>query len=417
MVVSACTGDDAADPVPTTAATSALATRAGALADVAVATAAAGPARIQGTTAAPGGEPSGEVAGTVSTEPSEGTLTFALPFEGAAHPIELRWTADAVYVDRIEVPELVEGQPTPFLRLPGEAEWAGSVRPYGNVMMGIFDPGIVLAFAGTPAASRVEVGSEEVAGVDTRHLAVTGMSPSGLFGAPWTQFDLWIDGEDRLRRVRAEGEALVVDYELVELGVDLAVEPIPDAELGQFHGAAPEEPPAPAGSLIEVASGESEGIRWTLFRGPSTIDGDCWRLETSEPFSQAYPTLPDGTICPQPITADDPTEFQIQFPIDGDGTSTVDAIVAVLPPGMDLTSATIGFIGGATEPVAIDQERGLVVWVGRGTRTPGYMQLVTTTDQTFGCGAGHVTAVADLEVEDPVQIETLRLAPWLCLED
>jgi hypothetical protein len=237
-------GGDATDDVDGDASVSVLET-------IRRATVDAGGTRVEGTVENPAG--SGAVTARVAADGLTGEVEVGVPVGvPAASFVGWRWRDGTLWS------ELAPGVPTdeperPWRQGTFDPESALPLAPYAPLVL--LD--LLLAHEAEPVAV-VEPGDVDDGAADRRRLEVQLPGSMVLF-TRYSQAELWVDGDDRLVRVRMEGRRSSANVEVVEWGVEVgAVDaPSPD-EVG-----GPAGPPAmPDGDGAGVPAGEDVGVRW-----------------------------------------------------------------------------------------------------------------------------------------------------------
>jgi hypothetical protein len=286
-----------------------------------------------------------------------------------------------------------------------------SFKPWREATLGSVIDGVPSAFS--PLAllewierNNVELesdGTERIGDVDTTRLTTTRETLVGV----WTgsTVDLWVDGDQRVVRVRVAGDGGGTQYDVTDFGTEVEIEaPAP----GDISTETEQPVVEPSGPFEEVASGTSEGVTWTLLRAPGTYDTTCWRWQATPPLPQVGLPNPDAFRCVKvPDSASDVSD-EILFPVIGNGQGSYDALVALVPE--NTTAATMGFIGGTTQDVPVGAP---FVWVGPPQPLKGYLGLTLDDGTRVDCGAGAITTPDDLTNDAFTGFATT--AAWACL--
>jgi hypothetical protein len=240
----------------------------------------------------------------------EGTFRGAIDFAGGRSRMTVsggderdRSSSETIHVDGwtyVRVPANGPG------RLPVAQDKAWTRLRFGSPMValggvgGIGDASALLEFLQRRDAEVEDRGTEEVRGAPTRRFSVTAGPPAapaqlvalGEFdnSVPAMTYDLWIDAEDRLRRVRIEapdearprGEENrgVYELELFEFGAPVTID-LPPFDQVRTDDVVPQPEAWEA-----VAKGRAGDGRWTVLRAPYE-QGQCVAVET-EPVSELY---------------------------------------------------------------------------------------------------------------------------------
>jgi hypothetical protein len=224
-----------------------------------------------------------------------GTTSFGSPVpEGAVDeplpPLRLELEGRRVGGEDFQRSWAAGEEPGPWSRLPAPDaadEEDGDDGLLGGGFPG--DPAALLGRVRDAARSFTEVGTEEVRGdAVTRYRAeVDREDVDGGLGL-WpgedqsVSIDVWVDGEDRLRRLAAGGLTL----ELWDFGVPVEVA-VPDdvRPVEEIDQDMPDLFAEVTGEWSEQAAGTTAGTDWTVFAAPATIRGvptTCRTLETAE---------------------------------------------------------------------------------------------------------------------------------------
>lgn len=378
------------------------------LAAVQRATEAEGTAKVEGTKARDGRE--GSFEGAYSADPRQAVVTLPvfLP-DGSVDERELRVVDGAMYAQRVVASEEVLADPALpvadriFLRRSAEAAWlrrpASALTVAGPAVAGPF------VLLDTLASASVDLGEPRRDGELMRYEptapALSALQIGGI--------SLWIDGEQRLRRVRLESSASTYDYEVTEYGVEVDVVAPPEddvTETGTSTGTAV----APAGNWERVSNGVQAGVTWELERAPATNGGACWRFSST-------PRLVDVDVAcaSAPGQPEAPPEFAVEFPFTTGGTGSADVVVAVAT--VDVADARFAFVDGTTAPAvtsAFSNGTGALVWIGP-TEPPVVAAALTTADGTeLSCGPGSVATAADAQGLTAEELAEQRTYPWAC---
>jgi hypothetical protein len=165
-------------------------------------------------------------------------------------------------------------------------------------------------------------------------------------------------------------------------------------------------PPDAAGSYASVASGNANGVAWTLLRAPGTRGTDCWKWQATPPV-KVLDAKADGSRCylkPQPgDTADDATVFAIRSVPGG----RYSALAVQLPK--DATSATLGLAGGMREQLKPSGR--YLVRVGPSSPLPAYLAVTFADGTKIECGAGNVLSLDDLPSTSDADVQH---GDWAC---
>ncbi len=222
---------------------------------------------------------------------------------------------------------------------------------------------------------------------------------------PGATVDLWIDGRNRVTDVRVRTSGGSLQYAVSDFGTAAHVTAPPASDIST----ADERPVVePSGPFTTVRSGVSGRVHWSLRRAPGTQGTVCWRWDATPPLAQSH--LGAGAarcLEPAPTHPVDPSDA-VQFAVVGNGTSSYDALVALLPP--KVKQLTLGFVGGATRALPVQSP---LVWIGPTLPTKAYLGVTLEHGTLLGCGAGAITDVGDLH--DPQLTTGVATAAWACL--
>jgi hypothetical protein len=389
LVLAGCS-DDATDEADGDASVSVLET-------IRRATVDAGGTRVEGTVEHAAG--SGAVTGRVAADGLTGEIEVGVPVGvPAASFTGWRWRDGTLWSEL--APEAVTEEPErPWRQGTFDPESALWLAPYAPLVL--LD--VLLAHEAEPVAV-VEPGDAADGTADRRRLEVQ-LPGSVILFTRYSQAELWVDGDDRLVRVRMEGRRSFADVEVVEWGVEVdAVDaPSPD-EVG-----GPAGPPAmPDGDWGEVAAGDDAGVRWTLERAPGTRGTTCWRL-VADPAVPTRSTGEEGEWCQRPATDDDLPEDRVQFVVDAVDPQ-IDVLFAVVPAG---SQVTITDVSGTGQPVAVGDD-GLVTWFADTDEHAVLVEVVLPGGDEVVCGPDIISELEDLEFVEPGR--DLLTEPWFCQE-
>jgi hypothetical protein len=332
--------------------------------------------------------------------------TVTVPGEQPA-PVEIRWAKAFAYFDRVPVSPATQasaGILALFTRPAADKPWS-KVTTQTVVTFGLlraFDPPTLLA--GIETSESKKLGQEKINGQDTTHYRTT--KPSALMGW-WTAatVDVWLDHQNRLVRTTISSPSGGLTYDVSNYGTKVNVQPPAASEIAITSSANTVQL---AGPYSVAASGTTNGVAWRLMRANATDGKVCWRWDATPPIKQVVQDRADGARCVTPAGPGSDPEDTVQFVIDADGTGSYDALGVVLPAGVK--SATLGFVGGKTQPVATTSP---LVWVGPASPTPGYLGVVLADGTKLDCGAGSIGSVTDLR--DDTATAHAASAPWSCL--
>ena len=173
----------------------------------------------------------------------------------------------------------------------------------------------------------------------------------------------------------------------------------------------PNGEPERNGDYEEVASGESDGLAWTLSKAPAAGGGLCWKLETDPELE----LVRASEHCDVPLPDDQPLAIRVDFPYASDIRDDHDIVVGVVPGGK-IESAEFGFSDGATaEPTYIDEDSGVFVWAGPSRPVAAAIDLVADGNR-IACGPADITSALELFEAPEAQLLDVRQFPWTCLE-
>jgi hypothetical protein len=222
----------------------------------------------------------------------------------------------------------------------------------GNSLLGGpgFDPTSFLGRLEEEAASVTVVGTDEVRGdATTRYRAEIDADVLELGGEEGeTTADVWIDGEDRLRRIEAEG----MELELWDFGVPVDATAPTDVSAAADVAFAGDGLPEVTGDWEAAATGTTGGAAWTVFAAPGEMLGSATTCRTLEL---------DGS------PAEDPgTDAWADFPYPMHGTA-----LATCGNGL-AAMATSGFVPEPTLQV-LSTPAGLAAGVSGGPALVGFV--------------------------------------------
>lgn len=282
---------------------------------------------------------------------------------------------------------------------------------FGNVLQ---DPSVILERLRDEARSFTEAGPDEVRGdATTRWRAEVDREAVDSGEGLWTDedgdvvsVDVWIDDQDRLRRIEAGGLTL----ELWDFGVDVDVEVPADVlempggpDTGAALDAMEEVLPQVEGEWTAQATGSTADTDWTVFSAPGSMDGEATTCRTFElagdgPVGEVPPMVEDlpvamhgatfatcgnGTVATTRGRFEAEPDVQILVPMADPPPALVAFVVA---PGRAAGGIRLVRDGADAVELAVDAS-GVAVWDGTGS--PG----VTAVE----LDGGSVTcAIADL---------------------
>jgi hypothetical protein len=379
------------------------------LATVTQSMAEAGSGRIEGTVDAPEGVEPGTVEGEWEGSLEEGSMEVRAEFprRGESLPVTLRVVDGTFYFER--APVALPRNDSLFVFSRDE-----SFKPWRAASLGAVLDGVPSAFSPLALLEWIErnnveleaKGTEQIGDVDATRLTTTREILVGV----WTgsTVDLWVDGEQRVVRVRVAGDGGGTQYDVTDFGAEVEIEAPAEDEVSTET----EQPVVePSGPFEEVASGTTEGVTWTLLRAPGTEGTSCWRWQATPPLPQVGLPNPDAFRCVK--APDMPEEVsdvsdEILFPVIGNGQGSYDALVALVPE--DTAAATMGFVGGTTQDVPVSKP---FVWIGPPQPLKGYLGLTLDDGTRVDCGAGAITTPDDLTNDAFTGFATT--AAWACL--
>ncbi len=247
-----------------------------------------------------------------------------------------------------------EGEEPPAWRadhLPEDADEdehdGGSEGDGGLLGQAIGDPTAFLDHLREEAATVVVVGEEEVRGdaatryraeIDAEALSLGGEGAPGDVAA----VDVWIDEQDRLRRVEAEG----MELELWDFGTPVDVSPPADvADDDDLDASLPGESlPTVTGDWVPELRGTAGAVTWTIWAAPAEIMETATTCRTLEV---------DGAEAGAGLPID---MEELPFPNHGGamatcGNGVIGAVTSgfVVAPAVQVLSASLG-LGWASDP-------------------------------------------------------------------
>ena len=334
-----------------------------------------------------------------------GSVVGSIPAAGRLVPLDARWRSGSMYLKRTAQPQDYGSQPIGQVLgvKAGDSVWTygSSTTSSANVLAAFSPPDVVRILAGGGVASAA-IGPTLTDGSNQR---VEVKSSRGLLfnwvGTKSAQ--LRVDKDDLVRYVEVrfgnERFTMAIEYSDVLPTVN-----VPPASELQTKSAAPVTPIGPYRTL---RTGQTAGLQWSVQRAPGRDGALCWRW-TSEPgVTVMKPTYRNDTRCfPSRDPDTDPVDL-VDFVLTATGSGENSAVVVYMPKS--ITKGKLGFIGGGTQEVAIDD--GLLVWVGPTATPPGFLALSSPEGEIL-CGIGAVGSVGDLGNEslygDPFG------TAWLC---
>ena len=112
------------------------------------------------------------------------------------------------------------------------------------------------------------------------------MPAASPLGADPSQIDLWVDSQQRLRRVHGVVGNRTIDYDVTDYGVAVDIAPPAGNEIAPPNTNPPPNPYTPVGPFTPVTSGAlPQGGTWTVLKAPSASEGSCYRIDFSTPLS------------------------------------------------------------------------------------------------------------------------------------
>lgn len=161
------------------------------------------------------------------------------------------------------------------------------------------------------------------------------------------------------------------------------------------------------GRFRPIATGNTNGIRWSLLRAPGAYESTCFRLDTRPSARSAQTNSPSGARCiPPSALPDEPADAVIASI--SPPRSRIQKLAMYLPRGS--SRASIGFAGGRIERLPV-REQTFVVWTGR--EIPLWLGF-RAQGATVDCAAGAILGRSDLR--DNRLIAISKGAPWACLD-
>jgi hypothetical protein len=335
-----------------------------------------------------------------------GIVSGHLPGSATPAPLEVRWVGGQIYAHRTASADDYGQSPVGQLTAvrPDTAVWANI--PADQAGARVFAPMspadllLALSASGTEKVS----GGPAVGGVATRKVTVTDHIGLLFNWVGAKRAEVLLDGQDRVRRA-----TVTFGKERVQLDVAYSkAAPTVTAPPKQDLLARTPPPPEPAGPFLTVRTGNDVGAAWTLQKAPGRDGGACWRWTSTPAMTVVKPNYQTDTRCVPPVAADADVTDQIDFVLWTDGSKVPQAaVVAAVPPG--ITQATLGFVGGRTEPAQVSN--GLLTWVGPSDAPLGYVGFQDGATK-IDCGIGAVSSPADLTNE--TLVGNPFGSAWLC---
>jgi hypothetical protein len=371
------------------------------LVDIREATAAAGGMRLEGTlTTADGDE--GDVAISVAHEPARGEVALGVSsgaLGGTAGHTELRWDGEDLWI-RLDDEGAV---------LEPERPWRTGLYTEQTALVTMpYDPLVLLdSLVAAPVDSvTADQADPDEGGQRRLDIRVVGI-PAAATG--YGEGALWVDDEDRVTRIRLAGRGRTLEVRVVERGIDVAVTPPGEDEIGTPGG-----PPAVAEGpwqLVREGRDDATGVTWALERAPGSRGTVCWRLVADPPLESALRTGPQGETCQEPFGPDDEPDDQALFLVDSSGATPYDALVLLVPAG---SQATVVDLAGTQQPLAVDED-GFAFWFAPRDAFAVAMVVVLPDGFEIECGPGLITEYSDLDLVPADQRESLLDEGWSCL--
>jgi hypothetical protein len=378
--------------------------------DVATATRAAGAGSASGTIRGTGATTAPLAARWVASkdgvQADDGDATFGY-VAGSKNlgNVELRWIGPVLYIGRTAQPPSgvkLGGFQRLLFRAPTDAEFAPWSMQYLGLIPSAFSPARLAAAMAAPAAKVASRPGPRIGGTSTTEYYT--LQPLFDVG-PWPQasVSLFADPKGRVLRVHITSPTGGTDYDVQRYTSQPAVEP-PDK--GQLVTPTTQPSPVAAGSYAAVASGNTNGITWTLLRAPGTRGTDCWKWQATPPVKVLDAGSGGGRcyLTPQPgDAADDATVFAVRSVPGG----RYSALAVQFPK--EAATATVGLAGGKLEQL---QPSGrYLVRVGPSSPLPAYLAVTFADGSKIECGAGNVLSVDDLRTTSDSDV---RLGDWAC---
>lgn len=246
------------------------------------------------------------------------------------------------------------------------------------------DPAELLDRLRDEARSFTEVGSDEVRGdAATRYRAEVDGDAVGealpILADGDVTLDVWVDDEDRLRRLETEG----VTLELWDFGVPVEVEEPTDVS-DELAPDLDSSLPRVEGDWAELSAGTTAGVGWSVFAAPGRVQGAETVCRTFEVEGAGLPgsdVLPVGDDSPLPMHGGALASCGSGFLSVSLGRFVPDPALQVLAPTVFDGPALTAFVvpprfadGGirlireGADPVELELDAGgVAVWDGSGS--------------------------------------------------
>jgi hypothetical protein len=366
----------------------------------------AGSGRIKGTTQRAKVATTGTVDGTWSGDlKGEGATKVVFISQKARRvPTELRWTDGVLYINRAVVPVEAAESVAIFTRVAKFKPWRKLTLQGGvvNVVAAAFSPLAVLQRLQSVKQAPTVHRGEQVGSVKATRLTSSAPLLIGIW--PAATVDVWVDGSNRVVRVRIANPDGGMQYDVTDYGTKVDVTAPPATEI---TGASELTKIQAIEAFRTAASGRNTGVTWALQRARGTQDTTCWRWQATPSLGQQLKQPAEGR-CLRPIDADAGPDDQVQFLVYGNGFGTYDALAVQLPSGVK--KLVLGFAGGKTQTIPVTNP---LVWVGPSSPLPAYLGVTMNDGTAVDCGAGAVTTKDDLTNTEFTQ--AAATAAWACL--
>jgi hypothetical protein len=300
----------------------------------------------------------------------------------------LRWIENTLYFSRTAATVPTTETVSLFTRPPDSKPWRKLLlsRQIISLLPSAFSPpALVTWLQGRKVKVTTHTGENVGAIKATRITTTTPLALGIWLGAT---VDIWVDKDARIVRVRITAPDGGLQYDVHDYGAKVTVAAPPDDQIASTSELKKIKANGP---FTTVKSGTTGGVTWNLQRAPGTQNTVCWRFQATPPLHLAPEVKPDEQCqVPPPAQSDDSSDY-VQFAIAGDGGGSYDALVVLMPVGVK--HLTFGFVGGKTQALTPDP---VLVWVGPSTPLPAYLGVTLPDGTPLACGAGPVSAVADL---------------------
>jgi hypothetical protein len=171
----------------------------------------------------------------------------------------------------------------------------------------------------------------------------------------------------------------------------------------------PNGEPRREGDYETVASGNDDGLDWTVDRAPAAGGGACWRVTTDPELDFVFA----DEHCVTPVAG--PSWFTVDFP--QVARLKPDHDIVVLSSPAPIKQATFAFADGTdAEAVFMSDDGTVAVWAGAADPVALSVALTLDDGTEAACGPGDVQSADQMRGKSDKQIREIREFPWTCTE-